>query len=77
MNRGLTAGLILVSLSTGLAADNSKSALETARMRYREAVSKHGQRSPQASSARQDLRSARRNFHAERRQQWRQQRRSR
>jgi hypothetical protein len=61
--------LLLLVSSTSLAwGADSKENLNQARVNYQQAVAQHGANSPEAKSARSNLRNARRNFHAERRQ---------
>jgi hypothetical protein len=60
--------LLLVAGSSMVWGADTKDSLSAARSDYRQAVSAHGEKSPEAKAARQNLRAARRAFHAERRE---------
>jgi len=57
-----TVGILLVS-PVAAAQQQEKAALESARATYRAAVKGHGQESPEALAARNQLRQARKSYH--------------
>ncbi len=68
--------LLMAGSSMVWGADRQEN-LNRARAEYRQAVSEHGAASREAKTARQNLRSSRRTFHAERRERLRNRSRSR
>jgi len=66
-SRDLALLLLFASSSLAWAAD-SKEDLTKARADYRQAVTAHGEGSPEAKEARRNLRQSRRTFHTERRE---------
>ncbi len=63
--------LLLMAGSSLVWGADTRENLEQARSQYRKTVSEHGANSREAKDARQNLRSSRRNFHAERRERMR------
>jgi hypothetical protein len=68
MTRGEISMLLLMAGSSLVWGADTKENLNQARSEYRQAVSAHGEKSPEAREARQNLRQTRRTFHAERRE---------
>jgi hypothetical protein len=68
MNKLRLSLLLLLAGSSIVWGADTKKDLSQARSDYRQAVSAHGPKSPEARQARQQLRSARATYHAERRE---------
>jgi hypothetical protein len=68
MNRSEISILLLMAGSSMVWGADTKENLNQARAEYRQAVSVHGEKSPEAIEARRNLRQSRRTFHETRRE---------